>query len=376
MSTDPEQSSNFTVADGAHTKSGGGLALLALVVALAGIALQAWNWMRSDAPDLSGEVAGLEARSQAQKIEQDQLRSELAAVSASITQLANRAPPTIPPDHSQAIETLQQETARLARQAVAVQTQLLDQAAVSQGNEIQLGRSEIEYLLRLANERLQLFADKQSALEALQLAQRQLSAMDDASLLAVRQQLQQDIREAESLGSVDKVLILGELDALENSIDSWPLKPLSTATEDDIQLPEDAGLWTRFKQSLSSLVTIRRQTEPQLTLDEIDWLEERIRTRLQLARLAAMSDDQAVYAGALETVLQWQAEHYDPEEAVNISSRQTLQQLAAVNLQPPLPDITRALRAMQVLRGSATQSLGALPPAEAVEQAADVDANE
>ena len=163
----------------------------------------------------------------------------------------------------------------------------MEQSAISQSNDRHMMRAEIEYLLRLGNERLQLFGDRQAALATLQLAEQQLAAMDDSLLLAVRQQLQQDIRALSSIEVADPLIILAGIQDLETSLPDWPLKQAVAVAE--VQPGEvDDSLWGKIKQSMKSLVTISKQDEPTLTLEEIDWLQERIRAQFQVARIASM----------------------------------------------------------------------------------------
>jgi len=230
----------------------------------------------------------------------------------------------------------------------------MEQSAITQSNDRHMMRAEIEYLLRLGNERLQLFGDRQAALATLQLAEQQLAAMDDSLLLAVRQQLQQDIRALSSIEVADPLIILAGIQDLETSLPDWPLKQAVAVAE--VQPGEvDDSLWGKIKQSMKSLVTISKQDEPTLTLEEIDWLQERIRAQFQVARIASMNGDQELFRSALQTILQWHAEHYQPDDDTNVEVRKSLQQLISTVLNPEYPDITRALREMQYL-GSPLES--------------------
>ena len=63
-------------------------------------------------------------------------------------------------------------------------------------------------------------------------------------------------------------------------------------------VPEDAGWWESFKQTLSSLVTVRRRVpedRSMLTLEDKDYLRQGLWLQLESARLALMRNDSAVY---------------------------------------------------------------------------------
>jgi len=366
------QTGNYDEANGASSRSGSGksgLALLALAIAVSGLLLQAWLWMSKDPADLSNALTRIQVNSQAQQADSRSLKTEIAGLSARVDQLQNRQPAAVPPDFSVEIARLQQETAHLARQSDAMQFRLNERSAVTQSNDRHMARAEIEYLLRLGNERLQLFGDRQAALTTLQLAERQLASMDDPLMLPVRRQLQQDIRAISSVKTVDLLIIMTAIQDLESSLQDWPLKQVAVKAE---ILPDEAdtSLWGRFKQSLRSLVTISKQDEPTLTLEEIDWLQERIRAQFQVARIASLNADQELFHTALQTILQWQAEHYQADEPSNAKVRRSLQQLMATNLKPELPDITSALREMQYL-GSPLQPAAESQPASVPQREPD-----
>ena len=338
------------------------LALLALILAVLSLLLQFWQWTGDDTSRLGVAVNELQAGRQGQLEEKQALDSLIQGVADRLEQLENRQAPEIPPDHSGAIADLQQETARLARQSGAVRSRLVEQSALTQSNDRHLARAEVEYLLKLGNERLQLFADREAALATLQLAEQQLSAMDDPLMLAVRRALQEDIGAVTSIQLADPVLILSQIQALETSLPDWPLKQSEVEPEEQ-PIEADTSLWGRFKNSMSSLVTIRKQNEPILTLEEIDWLQERMRTQFQVARIASLNGNQELYNTALRTVLQWHGDNYQAGGEANTDVRRSLQQLMDTTLKPELPDITRALREMQYLGSPLEQSARQQAPA-------------
>jgi uroporphyrin-3 C-methyltransferase len=325
-----------------------GLALLALLLALVSIATQAWLYLRDDSTDVDEAIARLQNARQADQADNRSLLAELESLSLRIGQLENRRGPDLPPDFSTEINSLQREMERLARQSGAMQSRLNEQSAITQTNDRHMLRAEVEYLLRLGNERLQLFGDRQAAMATLHLAEQQLAAMDDPLMLPVRQQLQEDIRSLSGIQAADPLIILSSLQALETSLPDWPLKQSATAAVAQPEV-EDNGLWARTKRSMQSLVTISKQNEPVLTLEQIDWLQERIRAQLQVARIASMNADQDLFEQSLQMVLQWHAEHYDPGDSGSIEVRKSLQELISTELKPGYPDITRALREMQFI---------------------------
>jgi uncharacterized protein HemX len=146
----------------------------------------------------------------------------------------------------------------------------------------------------------------------------------------------------------DMVLVLAQIEKLELSLPEWRLKQHAEPVDAEADVPP-SGIWNRLKASLGSLVTVRKQNQPMLTLEEIDWLRERMRGYFQAARLAALHGDQGLYDKALKQLMQLQAEHFEMDDEQNSEARMGLQQLSAVTLRPDPPESTRALRELRLL---------------------------
>src|SRR6266481_847396 len=85
--------------------------------------------------------------------------------------------------------------------------------------------SEAEQLLLIANRRLQLARDVNSALAALRAADRQLELLANPNLLPVRRQLAREISTLESIERTDVAGISLRLGTLADGVDQLPLAP-------------------------------------------------------------------------------------------------------------------------------------------------------
>ena len=220
-----------------------------------------------------------------------------------------------------------------------------------------LGLAEVDYLLRLANERLQLFADPVGALKALKLAAAQLRALDDPVFNSVRQALAAEVQSLESVETPDRVAISGRLLALARGATQWPLdsrRSLQAAGHNVLEpAPEEEGWWPRVKSVLSNAVTVHREQKTEtvlLTLEEERLLRENLRLQLQVAQLAAVRAEQALYADAVAQVSEWLREYYDREAAEVGDAVQALEELGQIDLDPDLPQITTALLLLRNLQ--------------------------
>ena len=341
---------------------------MALVLALLSLLTSGWLWWQLADESQDGRLSGLESTLGEVTGRQDSLEQRIAGVDQQLASagqsidsgvMNNRLRPL-----RQSLDSLSSESTALSSQLdglnfslrgnqdrlTNLERQLADLSVVRQGNDRQLAWAEIEYLLRLGNERLQLFGDRDAALRTLQLADRQLAAMNDPVLLRIRQQLQQDIQSLVAMDMPDLIQIHGELLALEQAVPRWQLRQ-PEAPDDDAGVDEP-GVLSRLGAALKSLVTVRRQAadeEPFLNLEEGEQLRDRIALQLQTARLAALRLDQDLYASSLGTSGDWLARYFDPENSASRAASAAVERLAAINLQPELPDISQSLRQMQYL---------------------------
>jgi uroporphyrin-3 C-methyltransferase len=101
---------------------------------------------------------------------------------------------------------------------------------------------------------------------------------------------------------------------------------------------------------LSSAVTVHRDDQTAtvlLTLDEERLLRENLRLQLQVAQLAAVRAEQALYNDALALVAEWLRDYYDRETAEVGDALKALEDLGQIELDPELPQITTALRLLR-----------------------------
>ena len=147
--------------------------------------------------------------------------------------------------------------------------------------------------------------------------------------------------------------------ALARGAAQWPLDSRRSLQADGPNVlepsPEEQGWWPRLKSVLSSAVTVHREQQTAtvlLTLEEERLLRENLRLQLQVAQLAAVRAEQALYADAMNLVSEWLREYYDREAAEVSDALHTLEELGQVELDPELPQITTALRLLRNLQTS------------------------
>jgi uncharacterized protein HemX len=386
----------------APKKRGGFTGFLALLLALAALALAGWNWWTAQKggrgePDMLSEVARLQAGDEELSLKITQLREQLdrlasGDVSAEFEALQRR----LEADRAQMaeVERAMQEQLALSRSLQAatesVQGRLqAAEAAVSglstreldAGGELDL--AEVDYLLRLANERLRLFSDPEAADQALEVADMHLAALDNPMYLGVRQEIAA-ARRALAEVSLPPYLEIGRrLDAVQAAI------PSLTFVEDESEAAASAGAestgddwWSKTKDTFSSLVTVRRSTGEdgrRLSLEDKDFIRQRAWLQVEIAHLALMRRDQQAFHDALErvdeTLRAWFAPGTDSFDSVAAE----VESLLSLQIEVEVPDITGPWSTLRLLRSSAPPTprvdpAAAAPDTEVVtESAADED---
>lgn len=363
---------------------GGGtaLALLALLFALASLAGTGWIWWQdrlsagqerqalaqSLTQHLAGEIARLESSDGDLSARLDELRTDLEQLTAEAgggDALANlRSGAAADRERLERLEQSLREQTALSRslQAAtdALQTRLLAAEAgmgqlsarnLDAAGELDL--AEVDYLLRLASERLQLFSDPAAADRALELADRHLAALDDPAHLGVRQAIAAARRDLAGLSLPDYLQVAARLDEIQAGIARWPFAGDSgSASTAGVDASTKTSWWARLKSTFASLVTVRRSagTEPALSLEDKDYVRQRVWLQLEITHLSLMRRDQQAFRAALARVQDSLATWFDPaDDAVQAAGR-SLSDLAATDLDAVLPDITEPWNTLRLIR--------------------------
>jgi uncharacterized protein HemX len=363
--------------------SGKGIAILALLVALATVSESAWQWWqaRSAGTDVAAQQ---ETMSRIQQNQQQFARS-MGTVEARLKSMDE-------PGNDGEISSLGQQFASLESKITGMQSQsdvdkasmaalqgglrsndlrlstveagLSSVAANSQNSGAELDLAEIDFLLRVANERLQLFADPSAADLALQAADVQIDALEDPMFLSVRQRIATSREALATVPRIDRVELSARISSMQAGIRSLPFRG-ETSSAPTAELPAETGWWASLKQTLSSLVTVRRRVpeeETLLSLEDKDYLRQGLWLQLESARLALMRKDADTYLGSLlrvkQTIEQYFANGSSPVQALLLE----ITTLERVEVAPVMPDVSAAWTQLRQLRDS-RRLLQSVPPA-------------
>lgn len=328
-------------------RRGRGLAPLALLVAAASLAASGWMWRawqqgQSELQQLAARASGQEQQLQGSV---GQLRRELERVDAGRAALEGSRQDTF-----QDIAGLSQRLSNLERQMAEFQ-------GVSEETRRRWIVAEVEYYLQIANARIQLARDVNSALSALRLADGRLSRLDDPGLLEVRRKIRSEMTELDAVALPDTQGIALGLGSLAVRIGELPLaRTLAATREAASAASSQAQGWdravSRAGEVFKGIVTVRRtheQATPLLATSEEYFLRRNLELKIESARLALLSGDQTSYRESLRSARSWISDYFDTGAATTVQVLEALAELELQDIRPVLPDISGSLGLLRAM---------------------------
>ncbi|MFQ5644781.1 MAG: uroporphyrinogen-III C-methyltransferase [Thiogranum sp.] len=333
------------------------LSLLALGLSI-GLAVAAWfSW--HELQQLAGAQSGTETRLESRL---EPLRSSLDGVQEALRNERQQM--------ERKLEELSGEQQRTGEQVSVL-------AALTGRSEQGWSLAEVEYLLRIANQRLQLQRDVKTAQQALRAADARLQELADPQFLKVREQLARELEALQAVALVDVDGISARLGALMELVDELTVEgsKYRPAVRTEADRSADAAAiqdWRELPALLWSVVSdlfrIRehdKPVSPMLPPEREYFLRENLRLQLSAARLALLRDDSVQYQATLATASSWLNDYFSASDARVKELLVQLEQLAAIDVAPQLPDVSASLRLLrqQLKLGAQQAVLPAVPAA-------------
>jgi uroporphyrin-3 C-methyltransferase len=320
-----------------------------LIAALAGSAWFGWMQWQQRTVLADGLQSGLKAfESKVERQQQETLR-------ASQQQL-------------QIIKVLQDQLYSLRLLTNRQAQQILTLGTATRGDWL---LAEAAYLVRLANQRLQVERSVDNPLAILENVDSIFVQLDDPELLAVRNALAVDITALRMTEKVDREGIYLELQAISSALETLPILEPHTdpetaqAMQGTEQPPTSlAETLERFSEKFGNLIVLRKRQqpiEPLLSRAEHSMVRQNLYLLLELAQSALLREEQRIFSNSLnkaETLLRGYFQLNSESEA----SIARLQSLAEQSVGQLLPDISGSQKAIQTalnLRHSSAADEGA-----------------
>ena len=364
-------------------RSGRFIAFIALLFSLAALAGAAWMWWQdqgaaeAEQTRLMTEIARLDSGDGDLRLRIRELRDELDTLaSGDVTAEFREMRQRMESDREQlaGLEQTIREQMALSRSLQTATDAMQDrlqaaEAAVTgmstreldAGGELDL--AEVDYLLRLANERLKLFSDPAAADAALEVADLHLAALDNPIYTGVRQEIAAARRTLAALDMPDYLALADRLDRVQQMIPELTFQGEGAAAVAPAE-PTDAGWWAKAKSVFSSLVTVRRATEAEgrLSIEDKDYVRQRVWLQAEIAHLALMRRDQASFRSALDRVEESLSTWFEADDDAFDSVASEIEALGNISIEPDVPDITGPWSTLRLLRGG--RPAAGAPPVE------------
>jgi len=236
-----------------------------------------------------------------------------------------------------------------------LQTQSISQQAITivNRNQRDWAIAEIDYLLRIAHQRIAVAKDIGGAIAALKGADERLEQLGDLTLFKIRKQLAKDIGSLNAIHQADVNGISLTLDQAISYLPELPFKSVKDEikiqfTENDAvetPLTEDKTFVDSIMETVKQIGDIKvhqRSIQAASSAEQQSSIEQLLRTYLLGARLAALRFDQTQFLHEIEQASEIVRLHYDEKDNRIQQLKKTLLEFSALQLSPDLPELTKA----------------------------------
>ncbi|ULN64182.1 uroporphyrinogen-III C-methyltransferase [Vibrio gigantis] len=305
----------------------GAIAIAISIIFSGGIAFQ----MQQKSAEYSAQIAALQA----------QLQNTQAAVNKDL-------------------QTIKQETIQEASHAVE-KTQVVQSQQQKSIQSLQLavadvkGRrpndwllAEADYLVKLAGRKLFLEHDAVSATKLMESADQRIAALNDPSLVSLRQSMTNDITKLRTIPLIDRDGLVLRITSLQQQVDTLPLAnailPEAAAVEKKA-VSQDINDWqnnlmTSMKDFSENFITFRSrdgEVIPLLSPEQHFYLRENIKGKLETAIRAVYKEQGEVYSTALNTASEWSKAYLNQDNNSVIEFEKAIKQLSEQNISVKYP---------------------------------------
>ncbi len=317
----------------------GGLAIALVIILAVALAFVAWQgWQRLD--------------SQQQRLDELAQQAEGSASQQAVSDLESR----LDSGEAERDEALQNTMGELRDEFDSYRSdvdetlgQVLDQLSQEQDtDEREWLHAEAAYLLRLANQRLQLEGDVDGASALLRTADARLVDADNPALTPVREAIANELAALDAVPQIDRTGLYLALNAQQERISSLRLSQEieAQAVTSSIEEPPTGTFQrqlARFGEELKDLVVVRHHDEALealITPEQESYLRQSLRLVLEQTQLALLNEEKELYDASIDKALQLLNDYYDTarEETQSVITR--LQELKEAEVKPELPDIS------------------------------------
>ena len=340
---------------------------------------------------------GLQAQSATQDIDQNiaSLKQQLTAGISSAATTANSIKEAADASLAKAdsaiktvnanLLTLQQAETNKSKDIDALQARLtqsiqqVEASGLAQNSRKDWLLAEVEYLLRLANQRVLMENTPIGALALLNSADEILQQTDDVSIFSVRKALAADIAALAAVPPIDQEGLYLKIDALSAQINQLKLVPITdkkqlpkiidqvtTEAVSDAQQSSFSKIWDKASAKLEKLVVISNRDsaiEPLLSPAQQAGLLQNLHILFEQTQLALLQRKQLPYQRSIEKAEVIINSHFQAKDGTSMALLAGLQGLKEQQISVALPSIAGSLNSLKsYLKQGAEIKSGVLKP--------------
>lgn len=342
--------------------------------------------------DMAGMRADLEAERSRLLAEQESLQADLTQ-QAALLRAGNSAVQDALTEVNeqeqidrQRLEHLQQRVDRDLGDVASLVAALQRQVGVLQQRDTRWLNAEANYLMRLAQHKLQLEVDLESTVVLLRSIDSLLAKQEGVLVAAARQNLADDLRALQDVRLPDRAALSRRLTALGDDLEQMTL---AGSRQDGYQervqqqwqeTPETMrdGSWLNAGMALLRSIFVWREWDEtpteMLPPQQENILKQQLQLRLEQAQLAMLQGDELFYRRALAQATGNLRRYFESD---NDRSRQLLAELESLQteeLQVALPDLSATAELIEQLAGSSAMPTAQSPAPTSAAAAPEVNA--
>ncbi len=298
----PPSSTNSSTNSGSGGGKGSGIAIALVIILALAVAFAAWQgWQRLD--------------NQQQRIDELAQQAQSSASQQAVSDLASRIENS-EAERNQALDSTMSELRSELDSYRGEVNSTLDNVLAQLSQEQETDErdwlhAEAAYLLRLANQRLQLEGDVEGAAALLRTADARLVDADNPALTPVRREIANELAALDAVPQVDRTGIYLALNAQQERIAALRLSQEieERAVTSSIEQPPTGTFQrqlARFGEELKDLVVIRQHDEALETLitpEQESYLRQSLRLILEQSQLALLKEEQALFEASIDKSL-------------------------------------------------------------------------
>lgn len=311
-------------------KSRSWLAVFAFLLSLGAIAAAGFVWWQNQ--------LWLQNQEQLNQIKQQSLlntQQSLNQQQAQITDLLSKL-------------SQQQNTQQSTQQSIDLMQNRVKELGESQPNYWLA--AEANYLINLAERRLLVEQDVNTAIQLLVDASQRLAAMQDPSVFHIRTAVSEDIAALRVVKQPNTDDIYLTLSGLLNQVKTLPfdqahIPDLKQESEQTVEVSDNIDDWQHnlavsAKRFFAHFITVRKQgtqVQPQLPADQQWYVRSNLTTQLLMAQNAVLDKNQQRYIDAINTISLWSQEYFDTKEPSVVAFVNGIEHLSKQNVELVLP---------------------------------------